>query len=67
MLTLAGRIEHALIGVGGSVARATGLGQMQLTHKGGQATAGTRCMMELPATSTLSRHRVLVYPKGGGP
>jgi len=53
-------------GVGGSVARVTGLGQMQVTHKGDLATAGTRCMMVLPATSTLSSHRFLLYPKGGG-
>lgn len=66
MLTLAGRIEHTLAGVGGSVSRATGLGQMQVIHKGDLATAGTRCMMELPATSTLSSHRFLLYPKGGG-
>ena len=66
MLTPAGRIEHALVGVDGSVARVTGLGQMQVTHKGDLATAGTRCMMELPATSTLSSHRFLLYPKGGG-
>lgn len=42
MLTLAGRIKHALIGVGGSAARVTGLGQMQVTHKGDLTTAGTR-------------------------
>jgi hypothetical protein len=66
MLTLAERIEHALVGVGGSVAWVTGLGQMQMTHKGGLAKAGTRCMMELPATGTLSSHRFLLYPEGGG-
>lgn len=67
MLTLAGRIEHALIGFGGSVARATGLGQMQATYKGDQTTARTwRFVMELPATSMLSSRRSLVYPKGGG-
>ena len=67
MLTLAGRIEHALVGVGGSVARATGLGQMQATYKGDQTTAGTRVVLELPATSMLSSRRSLLKSKGGGP
>jgi len=68
MLTLAAGIEHALIGLGGFVVRATGLGQMKATYKGDQTTARTRrFVMELPATGMLSSRRSLVYPKGGGP
>ena len=67
MLTLAGRIEHALIGIDGSVAWVTGLGQMQVTHKGDQTAAGTRCMMELRAISKPTRHRSLLKSNGGGP
>ena len=66
MLTLAGGIEHALIGLGGLVVRATGRGQMQATRKGDQTAAGTRCMMELRAIGKLSSHRSLLKSKGGG-
>ena len=66
MLVLVGRIEHAFVEVGDSVARVTGLGPMQVAHRGDLTTAGTRCMMEFPATNTLSSHRFLLYPKGGG-